>query len=241
MQELKTIPSAVYLDLEWNCADFSRQGDPEPEIIEIGLAELDPISLRLVREANYLVRPRHLDICLRCTSITGLTRDDLRKAKPLRDVVSQIAQDWPSKTTCFAWGDDGDILTRACKANHLPIPFRHFVDLNQTVRLILLLSEQLSVRNATTALGLPIDECRHVAVADARQAALIHGALLRRLRSFEANAAASPKTNPTTEPTWFAQMMQKSIKTIAPLCESQPEHPNDTLATEVKSRNDANT
>jgi hypothetical protein len=31
-------------------------GDPEPEITEIGLVELDPISLRLFREANKLVR-----------------------------------------------------------------------------------------------------------------------------------------------------------------------------------------
>lgn len=241
MQQLKTIPSAVYLDLEWNCADFSRQGDPEPEIIEIGLAELDPISLRLVRESNYLVRPRQVDVSLRCTSITGITREDLIIARPLRDVISQIAQDWPSKATCFAWGEDGDILTRACQATQVPLPFRRIVDLNRAVHLILLLSEQLGVRGATTALGLPLDGCDHMAVADARNTARIHAEILRRLRSFNAPVLAKPDTNPTTEPTWFAQMLQKSIKTIAPLGESQPEHRNEPLPTERQSRNDADT
>lgn len=60
MQDLKTLPSAVYLDLEWNCADLPRPGVSDPEIVEIGLVALDPASLRLVREANYLVRPRQL-------------------------------------------------------------------------------------------------------------------------------------------------------------------------------------
>ena len=165
MEELKTLPSAVYLDLEWNCADMSRQGDPDPEIVEIGLAELDPISLRVVREANYLVRPRQLDISFHCTSITGLTRDDLLTARPLRDVVTKITEEWPAKATCFAWGTDGQILTRACQAKHLTVPFRRFVDLNRTVQQILLLSEQLSVQHATATFGLSSDGCQHMAVA----------------------------------------------------------------------------
>jgi hypothetical protein len=60
--------------------------DPEPEITEIGLVELDPISLRLFREANNLVRRRQVNVSLRCTTITGLTQDDLPKTRPVRDV-----------------------------------------------------------------------------------------------------------------------------------------------------------
>jgi hypothetical protein len=147
MQGLRTLPSTVYLDLEWNCTDMSRRGDPAPEIIEIGLAELDPTSLGLVREANYLVR--QLDISLRCTRITGITRDDLLRARPLRDVVSKIAEEWPAKATCFARGTDGEILTRACQESHLAVPLRRFVDISRAVQQILLLSDQLSVLRAT--------------------------------------------------------------------------------------------
>jgi inhibitor of KinA sporulation pathway (predicted exonuclease) len=162
---------------------------------------------------NYLVRPRHLDISLRCTTITGLTREDLRNARPLRDVVSQIAQEWPSKAACFAWGDDGDILTRACQAKHLAIPFRRFVDLNRTVQLILLLSEQLGVRGATTALGLPFDGCQHMAVADARNTARIHAEILRRLRSIESLVAPRLDTTATHESTWFVSFpMREDVK-----------------------------
>jgi len=120
MQDLKTLPSAVYLDLEWNCCDASRHRGAAPEIVEIGLVELDPTSLRLIREANYRVRPRQLDISLRCTTITGITRDDLLSARPLRDVVSKIAHEWSTKATCFAWGADEDT-----HAAHLVSEFIH--------------------------------------------------------------------------------------------------------------------
>jgi hypothetical protein len=57
MKTPSTIQGAVYLDLELNCPDRFRPGDPDPEIIEIGIVELDIASLRIVCERDYLVPP----------------------------------------------------------------------------------------------------------------------------------------------------------------------------------------
>lgn len=212
MQELKSLPSAVYLDLEWNCGDAPRAGDGTPDIIEIGLAELDPVSLCLGREANYLVRPRQLNISLRCTAITGITRGDLLRAKPLKDVIAVIARDWPIKATCFAWGDDGNILTDACHKHCVAAPFRHFVDLSRTMQHCLLLTQQLSVRRAIDVLGLPFDGREHMAVADARNIARIHAEMLRRLRSAEPPAECERDSTATSAPTWFAHKLQIGLE-----------------------------
>jgi len=131
MQELKTLPSAVYPDLEWNCTDRPRPGNSGPEIVEIGLVALDPASLRLIGEANYLVRPRHLDISLLFTAMTDITRDGLVGANPLGQVLSTITGAWPGNGTCFTWGNDSDFLTQPCIKRSLAVPFRRFVDLGR--------------------------------------------------------------------------------------------------------------
>ena len=117
MKRLGRITTALYLDLEMNCSDelHPSLNTSDPEIIEIGICRLDVPSLRIAHETNYLVRPLHLDISLRCTAITGLTTGDLKSAPSFKDVLASIRRDWPANATCFAWGKDGDILERACR------------------------------------------------------------------------------------------------------------------------------
>jgi hypothetical protein len=50
MKTPSTLQAALYLDLELNCPDRFRPGDPDPEIIEIAVVELEVASLRIVRE-----------------------------------------------------------------------------------------------------------------------------------------------------------------------------------------------
>ncbi len=94
MKTPSTIQAALYLDLELNCPDRFRPGDPDPEIIEIAVAELDIASLRIIRERNYLVHPQR-DISRRCTRITGLTSEDLKGAASFREVIAEICSKWP--------------------------------------------------------------------------------------------------------------------------------------------------
>jgi hypothetical protein len=124
MKSQNAFQSALDLDLEMNCPDRFRPGAGDPEIIEIGIAELDvESSLEIVREQSCLTRPQR-EISHRCTRITGLTGDDFKGAKPLKEVIADMRAQWPAKPTGITWGDDGAILTRACRQLHLAMPFR---------------------------------------------------------------------------------------------------------------------
>lgn len=215
MKAPSTIQSALYLDLELNCPDRFRPGDPDPEIIEIGIAELDIASLRIVCERNYLVRP-HFDISRRCTKITGLTSEDFKGAAPFREVIAEIGSEWPGKATSVAWGEDGPILTRACRQHRVRMPFRRFIDLSQIVRQALLFESQLSLRAALELLGLEFDGCAHMAVADARNTARLHAEIIRRLRAPGAETASPRAVTQPGQPTWFGQLLADSLKTIHP-------------------------
>ena len=217
MKRLGRITTALYLDLEMNCSDElqSSLNKSDPEIIEIGICRLDVPSLRIAHETNYLVRPLHLDISLRCTAITGLTRDDLKSAPSFKDVLASIRRDWPVNATCFAWGKDGDILERDCRKNHLDIPFRRFLDLNQIVRSALLLEQQPGVHSAMELLGLSADGGAHMAVIDARNTARIHAELFRRCRAEKTTNAPIDQTRSSKSTTWCGQLLEKSLGALS--------------------------
>lgn len=210
MENLNAFASAVYLDLEWDCGQLPHAGAP-PEIIEIGLAELDPVSLVLIREENYLVRPNRVDLSLPCSTLTGIDSSNLLHAPRLPEVVANIGEKWSSKSTCFAWGCDGEVLTRACQQRHLAPPFRRFVDLSTLFQNLYLLYQKASVRCALEMLGLPFDGGQHMAVIDARNIALMHAAILRRIRSIEIPTAIKPALPKVNEITWFGTMLRTSL------------------------------
>jgi inhibitor of KinA sporulation pathway (predicted exonuclease) len=215
MKTPNTIQAALYLDLELNCPERFRPGDADPEIIEIGIVELDTASLRIVRERDYLVRP-HRDISRRCTKITGLTNEDFKGAKPFTDVIAGICSEWPGRAISIAWGEDGATLTRASRQCRLQMPFRRSIDLSQVVRQALLFENQLSLRAALELLGLEFDGCAHMALADARNTALLHAEIMRRLRAPGADPASGPEVTKPSQPTWFGQLLANSLKTIPP-------------------------
>lgn len=215
MKAPSTMQSALYIDLELNCPDRFRPGDPDPEIIEIGIVELDITSLPIVRERNYLVRP-HRDISRRCTKITGLISDDFKGAKSFKDVIVEICAEWPCKAASVAWGEDGAILSRACRQHRVRMPFRPFIDLSQIVRQALLLENQLSLSAALEHLGLSFEGCPHTALADARNTARLHAEVIRRLRAPSGDSAPAPDVSRPTQRTWFGQLLANSLKTIHP-------------------------
>ena len=118
MITLNSMQSAIYFDLEMNCPDRGRRHVDDSEIIEIGIVELNVASLEIMREANYLARP-HRAISQRCTRITGLVDDDFKGAATLTNIIGRIRAEWPGNATGIAWGNDGDILTRACRQRRI--------------------------------------------------------------------------------------------------------------------------
>jgi inhibitor of KinA sporulation pathway (predicted exonuclease) len=210
-----TLSSAVYLDLEWDCGRRSYP-DAGPDIIEIGLAELDPIRLCAVREVNYLVRPKNVDITLQASSITGITRADLVRAPALPEVIAMISREWSAKATCFCWGNDGEILTRACRERQLAPPLHRFVDLSMLFQNIFLLRQQVSVRRALELLDIPRDGGQHMAVIDARNILYIAAEISRRLRSVERSNVSNVNSPESDESSWFGRKLLTSLDKVQP-------------------------
>ena len=174
---------ALYMDLELTCWNSSPPPGMKPEIIEIGIVEMDLANLNITKEAGYFVRPRRWEISSKCTKLTGIIAEDIRKARPLAEVLASLTRKFkPSDKPCGTWGDDVAIVTRSCASHSLVSPFGQEIDLCRLFQSAFVMREQMSLGSAINMLGLEFDGVPHGALADARNTARLHAAILRRLR-----------------------------------------------------------
>src|ERR1700722_19196908 len=101
---------SLYIDVEQTC----WAGPPPPgmrqEIIEIGIVEMDLQTLEITRESAHFVRPRRWEISDRCTELTGITRDDIKDARPFSEVIATVTREFsPARTLSCAWGNDAGL------------------------------------------------------------------------------------------------------------------------------------
>jgi inhibitor of KinA sporulation pathway (predicted exonuclease) len=186
----------------------------KPEIIEIGVVEMDLTSLVITQEASHFIRPRSSEISTKCTQIRGITLDDVRKAKPLAEVLVDVAQKFlPANKPCCAWGDDVSVLARSCAYLGIKSPFRRPIDLCSAFQCVLAMKERASLRNAIHVFDLEFAGVPHGALPDARSAALLHASILRRLRG-ESDLVNTPSMKPSEVMSLspFAQKLSVSIK-----------------------------
>jgi inhibitor of KinA sporulation pathway (predicted exonuclease) len=203
----------LYLDLELTCWDRVPPYGMQNEIIEIGIVEMDLSTLKIVRERAHFVRPRRWEISAKCTDLTGITTDDIRTAKPLQEVLESIESEFkPTSKFCYAWGDDFSTIARKCNAGGANNPFRRCGDLSRSLQLMLGAKDQLSLKLALQVVGMTFDGVPHGALPDARNLALLHGALLRRLRGLPEPTSTTP-TEPIPPPaSEFAQKLLQCLK-----------------------------
>lgn len=171
---------AIYIDTEQNC----WTGPPPPgmrqEIIEIGVVAMDPQTLRIIRENSYFVRPKRWEISEHCTELTGITKDDIQRARPFPGVIESLTQEFtPGEALCCAWGNDAGLIASTCQTHGLKTPLRYRRDLSQLLQSAFLLRQTPSLRNAVEILGLEFDDVPHGALADARNTARVHAAVIR--------------------------------------------------------------
>ncbi len=175
--------TALYIDLELNCWNGPPPAGRAPEIIEIGAVEVDLNDLRLVREAAYFIRPRHLYVSTRCTNLTGIMQEDLESAPRFPEVLARFIADFaPAEKLCCCWGRDADLLQAECRKHQVPFPLRNIRDIAQLFWHLSLRRDQPGLQTAVELMGLVFSGVPHTALADARNLALVHTALLRRQR-----------------------------------------------------------
>jgi inhibitor of KinA sporulation pathway (predicted exonuclease) len=215
---------ALYIDLEWSCWDGPIPHGRTAEIIEIGVVELDLVSLKITREASYLVRPRHLDISAACTKITGLCAEDLRSAPRLPEVVTRLENEFgPQDKICGTWGDDAEIFAQACHQHKLRSPLRNISNVSQMFWRLSMTRQQPSLVSAVEHLGLSFHGVAHTAVADARNTARVHAEMIRRIRrESEKNREEPLAISEQAEITAFGKALLRAFEQQGKLREISP-------------------
>jgi len=187
--------NALYLDLEWTCWNVPQPPGMQQEIIEIGIVEMDLITLDITQEAAYFVRPRRWEISPKCSALTGITNEDIRTAKPLGEVLAAVTKKFqPADKHCCTWGDDVSVIDRTCTSQGLVSPFRRPIDLCKVFQGVFATKNQLSLGGAIQMLGLEFDGEPHGALPDARNTARLHASILYRMRR-----EPEPVPSPTIE------------------------------------------
>ena len=118
-----------------------------------------------------------------------------------------------SSAACGA--DDADLLSAACQSFGMRSPLRNVVDLGQLFWRLFVLRQRPSVQNATEILGLRFNGVPHTALADARNTALIHAEIVRRVREQPVSSAVIAETRREPEnSTVFAEKLMPLLGDI---------------------------
>ncbi|WP_263375313.1 3'-5' exonuclease [Granulicella aggregans] len=183
------------------------------EIIEIGVVEMDTATLKITRERSYFVRPKRWEISPRCAKLTGITADDIRTARTFPEVIAKVVKEFsPSTALSCTWGDDAALIAAACHRHGLPMPIRNVLDLAPLFQGLFLLKQMASLHNAVLMLGLNFDGVPHGALPDARNTALLHAEVLRRMRREPDPEASVPMTDLPPAMTAFGEKLLAALE-----------------------------
>ena len=87
------------------------------------------------------------------------------------------------------------------------MPIRHVIDLAPLFQGLFLLKQMASLHNAVSMLGLTFDGVPHGALPDARNTALLHAEVLRRMRREPDPAPSVPTTDESPAMTTFGRRL----------------------------------
>jgi inhibitor of KinA sporulation pathway (predicted exonuclease) len=199
MQRFRT-DIALSVDVERTCWDGDPPDGMRPEIIQIGLVEVDFDNLRLGREARMFVRPYLSTVSPYCTSITGITPEILkREGRPFAEVLRTIAKDWgPAHKSLLSWGSDWHGIEAECRENGYvnPFPAEGAINIGQAFTLLHGARSRLGLYAALEAVGIEPVGSRHDGLDDAKNAGLLalhHARELRAVRQAHAEGFEDSK------------------------------------------------
>ena len=166
----------LYFDFEYTCWDGPTPDDMVSETIQMGVVEADTKTLEITRMGRYYVRPVESEVSEFCTSLTGITREKLRKeGRPLREAVASMAKVFgPRSKVAYTWGSDGLAFEQIAKVPGGHLFFPQKVDLGTQYRIEYGLDRNVSLLEALKLLGNETDGRAHDAQIDAMNVAALH-------------------------------------------------------------------
>jgi inhibitor of KinA sporulation pathway (predicted exonuclease) len=199
MTRLRT-DRALALDLELTCWESAPPPGQQPEIIEIGIVEIDTSGPEIINAARYLVRPRTSEISDYCERLTGLTRlevkqDGRRLSEVLRTIENVFA---PTHKVLLTWGNDWRAIENACREEVFataigsrsllayvrlnPFPPENVVNLGALVSLWSGADRRVGMYEAMAAAGVAPEGRQHRAFDDAFNLARLFCRYVERFR-----------------------------------------------------------
>lgn len=159
----------VCFDLEMCCWNENGVGQTG-EIIEIGLAEIDLTEKKIVKRAQFYVRPESDKVSEFCTELTGITPKTVQKqGRPLADVLKSLIKNFGGPKKIYAaWGRDDLILAKECAQKGLDVPFKEFINLATLYRIRERSKDKrIGHKAAQEALGIEWEGRQHSGYVDA--------------------------------------------------------------------------
>ncbi|TLX16881.1 3'-5' exonuclease [Rhizobium sp. MHM7A] len=178
----------LHVDFELTCPDDDAPLTVpfEPEIIEMGVAELDLQLLEIGRRDSYYIKNEYSPVTKRCTELTGITQKILDKqGRPLSEVFASFSKKYgPGNKAWIAWGSDKEAVDRDCLRKSVRSPFSEaFFNMGLEFSQMTGLGRSIGLHDALRILGeQPITE-HHRAVNDAIESARVDIFRIKRMRA----------------------------------------------------------
>ncbi|WBB62250.1 exonuclease domain-containing protein [Streptomyces sp. WMMC500] len=172
----------LVVDVEATCWEGEPPAGMAPEIIEIGLCELDVPTGERVSRRSVLVRPERSEVSAFCTRLTTLTPEQVAAGVPFAEACALLRREYGSRQRVWAsWGDyDRRQFERQCTAAGVAYPFgRRHVNAKTLYALAHGLGREPGMAEALAHAGRELEGTHHRGVDDAWNiAALLAGILL---------------------------------------------------------------
>lgn len=173
------------IDLECLCWENGDVNATYPEIIEIGIAQLNCKTLEITKTEQILVRPQG-QVSQYCTDLTGLTWDKLRKnGLDFLGGCNKMIKNFGTKSRAWAsFGlSDKTCFMQNCKLKNIPYPFGdNYIDIANLIIFSNGLGSKISLIDALKLYNLEFEGAQHKGVDDAYNTARLFSKFLEKVR-----------------------------------------------------------
>lgn len=196
------LDSIIVIDVESTCWEnnYVIPRNEFSEIIEIGIAEVDLVSMQTVRTESIIVKPKNSTVSPFCTQLTTLTQDMVDKGISLKEACDILKTKYHTKNRIFAsYGDyDRKMFEKGCKgctSANIDYPFGHrHINIKTWFALAMGLNRELGMDVALSMLNIELEGTHHRGGGDdakniAKIFNAIHGATSKLREAYTNNAA----------------------------------------------------
>lgn len=177
----------IVCDVEMTCYPDDKFPEGEKrEIIQIGYAFLNPITLQISQPMDIIVRPQRSRISDYCTELTGLDWNTVRRGIPYQDAVKFFMKNAATRSSVWsAWGKDDECFIQMSQEFNAIYPFSdHYINIQELFWIMRNTPTiRPSLKRAAEELGLVFEGRWHNAKDDAYNTACILRELIKRGRN----------------------------------------------------------